>query len=237
MSWNNKNVVVVGGSSGIGLALIKSLSSEGAKVYNYSRNAHDSFADLGVIHQQFDVAQSEGMSALPEVIHALAYCPGTINLKPFGRFTANDFSHDFQVNALGAAKVVQECIKGLKAAAGASVVFFSTVAVQTGMSFHASIAMAKGAVEGLTRSLAAEFAVNHIRFNTIAPSLTDTPLAKNLLSTEEKKEASAKRHPLGKIGNSKELAELAKFLLSEQNAWMTGQIIGMDGGMSSIKNL
>ena len=142
---------------------------------------------------------------------------------------------DYQINLLGAVKLIQSCLKRLKKSpTGASIVLFSTVAVKTGMAFHASVASAKGAVEGLTRSLAAEFAPR-IRVNAIAPSLTDTPLAQTLLSTDAKRQASAERHPLKRIGSTEEMARLAAHLLSDDAAWMTGQILHLDGGMSSLR--
>jgi NAD(P)-dependent dehydrogenase (short-subunit alcohol dehydrogenase family) len=162
------------------------------------------------------------------------YCPGTINLKPFNRLTISDFQKDFQVNVLGAVQVLQTILPQLKKE-GASVVLFSTVAATLGMGFHASVAVSKAGVEGLTKSLAAEFATAKIRFNCIAPSLTDTPLAGNLLSTPEKREAADKRHPLGRIGTPEELAQAAIFLLSPQSSWITGQVWNIDGGMSAIK--
>lgn len=231
-----KNIFVVGGSSGIGKELVKLLSERGHDVYAGSRNADAADDSSGVHRFSLDVgAETIDLDGLPEAIHGLAYCPGTINLKPFQRLDIEDFIKDFQINLLGAVKVIQGCLKPLKKAQeGASIVLFSTVAVQTGMPFHASVASAKGAVEGLTRSLAAEFAPR-IRVNAIAPSLTDTPLAKGLLSTEPKREASAERHPLKRIGSASEMAKMAAYLLSEGGAWMTGQIIHLDGGMNAVR--
>jgi NAD(P)-dependent dehydrogenase (short-subunit alcohol dehydrogenase family) len=163
------------------------------------------------------------------------YCPGTINLKPFHRISIADFKQEMEVNFYGAIRLLQACLKGLKKSNCPSVVLYSTVAVQTGMGFHAGIASAKGAIEGLTRSLAAEWAPNKIRVNAIAPSLTETPLASALLSTPEKKEASDKRHPLGRVGKPEDIAEATVFLLSEKSSWMTGQILHLDGGMSHLK--
>ena len=141
---------------------------------------------------------------------------------------------EFQLNALGAATTIQQALPSLKESDSASVVMFSTVAVQTGLPFHASIAMAKGAVEGLTRSLAAELSPA-IRVNAIAPSLTDTPLAENLVNTEQKRQASAERHPLKRIGDPDDLASLANWLLSDASKFITGQILHADGGMSSVR--
>jgi NAD(P)-dependent dehydrogenase (short-subunit alcohol dehydrogenase family) len=223
-----KNIVIIGGNSGIGKALADQLSETGANLFLYSKSGNGTHA-LDVI-KDFDQIPD-----LPEVIDGLVYCPGTINLKPFHRIAISDFQNEMDVNFFGAVRVLQACLKGLKKSDSAAVVLFSTVAVQTGMGFHAGIASAKGAIEGLTRSLAAEWAPSKIRVNSIAPSLTDTPLASNLLSTPEKKEASDKRHPLGRIGSPEDLANAAFYLLSDNSSWMTGQILHLDGGMSSLK--
>jgi NAD(P)-dependent dehydrogenase (short-subunit alcohol dehydrogenase family) len=169
------------------------------------------------------------------VLDGVAYCPGSINLKPFRSLKSDAFLDDFQINVLGAVKVLQASQKALqKAAEPSSVVLFSTVAVAQGMPYHASVAAAKGAVEGLTKSLAAEWAPS-TRVNCIAPSLTDTPMAARLLNSDEKKSAAAARHPLRKIGKAEDIAALASFLLSSQSSWMTGQVIGLDGGLSSLR--
>ena len=233
----NKNFLIVGGSSGIGAAMAKRLVSSGANVFSASRHAGD---DPSVFYLDFNAqhADFQSFAALPDVLHGVAYCPGTINLKPFHRLTLADFQNDFQVNLLGAVGVLQTVLPHLKRAEdGAAVVLFSTVAVQTGMGFHASVAAAKGAVEGLTRALAAEWASAKIRVNAVAPSLTDTPLAKNLLSTDDKKEASNRRHPLGRYGTAADVAAVATFLLSDEASWITGQIFGVDGGLGSIRNV
>ena len=231
---HGKNILIVGASSGIGLALAESLTQKGASVYTASRTEGDT---PSVLHINFDAQTPDyqGFTQLPEVIHGLVYCPGTINLKPFGRISTDDFLKDFQINVLGAVGVLQNVMPKLKRAEGASVVLFSTVAVQMGMGFHASIAASKGAIEGLTRSLAAEFAMQKIRVNAIAPSLTDTPLAEKLLGTDEKKEASNRRHPIGRYGTAQDVANAALFLLGDDSSWVTGQILGIDGGMGSIK--
>jgi NAD(P)-dependent dehydrogenase (short-subunit alcohol dehydrogenase family) len=231
--FQNKNILIVGASSGIGYALAKDLIERGATVYSASRHRPK---DLNVRHIELDVMTFKGeIAELPEVLHGFVYCVGSINLKPFVRLTQEEFMTDFQLNVVGAVNTLQASLKALKKAETASIVFFSTVAVSVGLGFHASIAAAKGAVEGLTKSLASELAVNKIRVNAIAPSLTDTPLAKNLLASPEKREASSKRHPLGRIGTAEELASMTAFLLSDQTSWITGQVIGIDGGMSSIK--
>jgi len=223
-----KNIVLVGGNSGIGKAVASQLQENGATIFSYSRTGE------GTAAVDFS-ADFEELPGLPEIIDGVVYCPGTINLKPFHRISITDFKQEMEVNFYGAIRLLQACLKGLKKSSSPSVVLYSTVAVQTGMGFHAGIASAKGAVEGLTRSLAAEWAPNKIRVNAIAPSLTETPLASALLSTPEKKEASDKRHPLGRVGRPEDIAEATVFLLSEKSSWMTGQILHLDGGMSHLK--
>ncbi|MEZ4903288.1 MAG: SDR family oxidoreductase [Spirosomataceae bacterium] len=234
MQFSGKNILIVGASSGIGLAIAQSLQTEGATLFTASRTTP---VGIQSTHLTWDVAQPAAgiFDTLPEVLHGIVYAPGTINLKPFQRFSLEDFKQDFDINVLGAVAAIQANLTRLRKAGGASIVLFSTVAVQMGMGFHASIATAKGAVEGLTRSLAAELAAVKIRCNALAPSLTDTPLANALLSTNEKREASNKRHPIGRVGTAQDLAAAAKLLLSDEGSWITGQVIGIDGGMGRLK--
>lgn len=234
MSFQGKNILIIGASSGIGLAIAQTLQADGASLFTASRRAPQGIQSQ---HITWDVTQPiEGLfDALPDALHGLVYAPGSINLKPFQRFSLADFQADFNVNVLGAVAAIQANLARLRKAGGASIVLFSTVAVQTGMGFHASIATAKGAVEGLTRSLAAELAATKIRCNAIAPSLTDTPLAASLLSSDEKREASNKRHPIGRVGTPQDLAAVAKLLLSDEGSWITGQVLNVDGGMGRLK--
>jgi 3-oxoacyl-[acyl-carrier protein] reductase len=230
-----KNYLVVGAGSGIGLALTKLLSEKGHKVYAMTSQPEnlDQLQNIELVRADFLSADWKG-DDLPESLDGLVYCPGTINLKPIRGLKMDDFRHDFEVNVIGAVKVIQAALKALKKGGHASIVLFSTVAVAQGMPFHASIAAAKGAVEGLAKSLAAELAPT-IRVNAIAPSLTETPLASRLLSSPEKMEASANRHPLKRIGQAGDIAHMAAFLLSDQTSWITGQVIGVDGGMAALK--
>jgi 3-oxoacyl-[acyl-carrier protein] reductase len=227
-----KNILIVGGSSGIGRALAESLS--GHQVHVWSRTSKD-LEHLS--HVQWQEVDMRNVSQLPEIsgpLDGVVYAPGTILLKPFRGLKEADFMDDWQVNFMGAVKVLQHAEASLKQSTHASVVLFSTVAVQTGMPFHASIASAKGAVEGLVRSLAAEWAPK-IRVNAIAPSLTATPLAERLLRDEEKVKAAGARHPLQRISGPAELAHLAQFLLGENASGFTGQIFHPDNGMSALK--
>lgn len=230
----DKHFLVVGGSSGIGFALVKQLQAAGASVWVWSRSGESLQGLSGVHHLVVDVGQNElPTDQLPEVLHGVAYCPGTIHLKPFRSLDAERFRTDMEINLIGAVKVLQAVEKLLKKSDSASVVLFSTVAVGRGMPFHTSIAAAKGAVEGLGRSLAAEWAPR-IRVNVIAPSLTDTPLAERLLASEDRKKAAAERHPLKRYAQPDEIANLAFYLLGPGSSWMTGQVLGIDGGMSAI---
>ena len=233
---DRKNIFVVGGSSGIGLEIVKKLRIDQNEIYVASRTSEFLSDYPDIHHLSTDITEEiPELDGLPDVIHGLVYCPGTIVLKPFQRLTMADFRNDLEINLLGAVKIIQSCLKRLKKSpTGASILLFSTVAVKVGMPFHASVASAKAAVEGLTRSLAAEFAPR-IRVNAIAPSLTSTPLAESLLSNEERQKASAERHPLKRIGHPQEIAGFAQHLLSDEGSWITGQIFHIDGGMSSIR--
>ncbi|WP_107039859.1 SDR family NAD(P)-dependent oxidoreductase [Brumimicrobium mesophilum] len=231
-----KNYLIIGGSSGIGAAVTDILSKNNNAIFaTYNSNSNNPDTEL-IKYHHLDVLDSAfDFDFLPEILDGMVYCPGSINLKPFSRIKPDDFLTDFNLQVNGAISVLQKVLPRLKKSELASVIMFSTVAVQNGFNFHSQVAASKGAIEGLTRSLAAEFAPK-IRFNAIAPSLTDTKLASKLLSSEEKKEVNAERHPMKKIGSAQDIAEMAVFLLSDKAKWITGQIIHVDGGMSTIKN-
>jgi len=228
-----KQFVIIGGSTGIGRALAELLSADAQITATYAHNQPAPLANVNYVH--FDVTNTESdISWLPDTIDGLAYCVGSITLKPFARIKPEEFMADYQKQTLGAIKSIQAALPGLKSVEQSSVVLFSTVAVQTGFPFHAMVASSKGALEGLTHALSAELAPK-IRVNAIAPSITQTPLAAALLNSPEKIEANANRHPLKKIGQPQDIAELAAFLLSEKSSWITGQIHHIDGGISNIK--
>lgn len=229
-----KNYVVIGGSSGVGQALVQSLATEGNRVFA-TYNSTPAESNGNVTYFPFNVLTDElDLDQLPEEVHGLAYCPGSINLKPFHRFKDEDFVDDYRLQVVGAAAVLRQLLPRLKKSEHASVVFFSTIAVQHGFGFHAQVSASKGAIEGMTRALSAELAPA-IRVNAVAPSLTDTPLAGRLLNTPEKKEAHAAKNPLKRVGEASDVAAAAHYLLSPKSSWITGQILPVDGGYSTIK--
>lgn len=232
--FENKNILIIGGTSGIGTELVRKLNMANANIYLASRSVNNLVGLQYVSHQTIDVTTQFQLENLPDKLDGLVYLPGTINLKPFSRISDEDILNEFNINALGAVRVIRQVLPKLKASEQSSVVLFSTVAFQVGMPFHLSIAMAKGAVEGITRTLAAELSPK-VRVNAIAPSLTETPLATNLINSEEKRKFIADKNPMKHIGKPEEIAGLAKFLLSQEASWMSGQILSVDGGMSTLK--
>jgi NAD(P)-dependent dehydrogenase (short-subunit alcohol dehydrogenase family) len=189
---------------------------------------------MNVTHIPFDaLTDTLDTTKLPDIIHGFVYCPGSINLRPFRGLKIETFEADMQINFISMVKVIQSILPNLNAAEQSSIVLFSSVAASMGMPFHTSVAAAKGAIEGFAKALAAEYAPK-IRVNVIAPSLTDTPLAEKFLSNDEKKEKSALRHPLKRVGSTEDMAQMASFLLSDKSSWISGQIFHVDGGMSTL---
>ena len=173
-------------------------------------------------------------SILPDKIDGFVYCPGSINLRPFNTLKIESFIEDYNINFLGAIKSLKIILPLMQKSDNSSIVFFSTVAVSTGMPFHSSISSSKGAIEGLTSSLAAEFSPK-IRVNSIAPSIVKTNLSEKFLNSDLKIEKASERHPLGRIGKVEEISKLAAYLLSDDSSWVTGQVINIDGGIGSIR--
>lgn len=230
-----KNYLIIGGSSGIGKSLVNQLALKGFNVFATYNKTEISASSPNVHYHHLDVTQEVlDLSFLPDQIDGFAYCPGSINLKPFHRIEPLNFLEDYQLQVIGAIKILQQILPNLKKSDSASILFFSTVAVQTGFNYHTQVAASKGAIEGLTKSLSAELAPK-IRVNAIAPSITDTPLASKFLNSTDKVSANSDRHPLKRIGSPDDIANMASFLLSEESSWITGQILKVDGGISSIK--
>lgn len=231
MRMTDHPFLIIGGTRGIGRALAERLITRGERVITVARGAD---GVPGGEHIVADVA-SDGLpeAALPNELAGMAYCPGSIDLKPMRSIKPEDLRVAFELNVVGAFRCAQQCAERLKRVPSSGIVFFSTVAVQRGMAFHAGVASAKGALEGLSRSLAAELAPA-VRVNCIAPGLTRTSLAEKLLSSPEREKASSERHPLKRVGEPEEIAAMAAFLLSDDARWITGQVIGVDGGMSAI---
>jgi len=226
-----RRLLIVGAGSGVGLTLAKSLLD----THELWTTSNSSQVRVSTRHISWNaVSESFPVEFLPDSLDGFVYCPGSIRLEPFQKLKPEAFREDFELNLIGAVRALQAAMPALKAGNRPAVVLFSTVAVSTGMPMHASVSSAKGAVEGLTRSLAAELAPA-IRVNAIAPSLTETPLAAKLLRTERQQESAARRHPLDRIGQPADIADAARFLLSKQADWITGQILSVDGGMGSLR--
>lgn len=219
-----KHFLLVGASSAIAQTTKSTLLAKGYQVTQLSRNQSVSDYEL-----------TDYISTLPTIdtrFDGIVYFPGSINLKPFRSLKLEDFQSDFNIHVLGAVNVLKTYQSNLNE--GASVVLISSVAATTGMPFHASVASVKAAIEGFARSLAAEWAPK-IRVNVVAPSLTLTPMAEKLTNSPEKIEAGAQRHPLKRLGNPSDLANAISFLLGDDSAWMTGQVLAVDGGMGNLK--
>ncbi len=231
-----RNFFVVGGSSGVGREIVRQLSHGGDRIVATSRSQESVERLAGVTYECFDAGDPSPAINIPEKLDGLVYCPGTIQLKPFGRLSDEDFRSELEVNFFGAVRAIRLALPSLRRSESASIVLFSTVAASTGLPYHCGIASAKGALEGLARTLAAELAPK-IRVNCLALSLTETPLAESLLATEEKRRASAKRHPLKRIGDAGEVAKAALFLLGAESGFITGQTLHIDGGLSTLKLL
>ncbi|SFT36637.1 NAD(P)-dependent dehydrogenase, short-chain alcohol dehydrogenase family [Lishizhenia tianjinensis] len=228
-----KNYLIVGASSGIGKSIAEQLAKEN-QIFGTYRNTAVDIAQNIHYHYLDVMSDEKDLSFLPDTLDGLVYCPGTINLKPFKRFSADDFVDDFKLQVSGAVDIIQQCLPQLQKSKQSSIILFSSVAAQTGFNFHTQVSASKGAIEGFAKALAAELAPG-VRVNVIAPSLTHTPLASALLNTEKKIEANADRHPLKSIGQSEDIAHLACFLLSDKAKWITGQIHHIDGGISTLR--
>ena len=223
---------MIGGSYGIGLPLVKILNKEfnvhvACRTNDQLQSENVNFIKFDALNDEFD------NSLIPDEIHGFVYLPGSINLRPFKGLSVEAFKQDLEINLISLTKVLKTVMPKLVAADNSSIVLMSTVAVQRGMPFHSSVSASKGAIEGLTKSLAAEYAPK-IRVNAVAPSIVDTPLANRFLNNDLKIEKSAQKHPMKRVGNSADIAETINFLLSEKSSWMTGQIIGVDGGTSTL---
>jgi NAD(P)-dependent dehydrogenase (short-subunit alcohol dehydrogenase family) len=225
-----KNIVIIGGSKGIGNAiLVQQLETN--KVYNISRTPAE-ISHPNLTHFSLDALHD----ALPEIenIDTLIYCPGSITLKPIGSLAIDDFRNDFEINVIGAVKVIQKYLPALKKGINPSIILFSTVAAKLGMPFHASIATAKAGVEGLVKSLGAELAAT-VRVNAIAPTITETSLSAGILRNDRMKENMIERHPMKGYLKAEEVASMANFLISEHAKSISGQVFEMDYGIVSFK--
>lgn len=225
-----KNIVIIGGSKGIGNAILLQQLEKNI-VHNISRNAPE-VAHPNLKQYSLDVLTD----TLPDIenVDVLIYCPGSINLKPIGSLSIDDFKNDFEINVLGAVKTIQKYLPVLKKGTNPSIVLFSTVAAKLGMPFHASIATAKAGVEGLVKSLGAELA-SVVRINAIAPTITETTLAAGILRNDRMKENMMERHPMKNYLKPEEVASMADYLISENAKSISGQVFEMDYGIVTFK--
>ena len=227
-----KNILVIGGNSLIGQEVIKLSNAKGDNVIATSRSTIDLPLENFI---QLDPNEDlSGLDTLPDSIDALLYCPGSISLKSIQRMDISDIREDFRINVEGAFNIIKKVLPNLKKDDGASVVFISSVAAKSGMTFHSSISASKAALEGFARSLASELAPR-VAINCVAPSLTNTPLAEHLLDNEKKLQSSQERHPLNAIGDPVKVAKVIYNLFSAKEDWITGQTISIDGGLSSLR--
>lgn len=229
-----KNILFIGGSTGIGKETIRKIC-ENHNIYIACRS-DENLGGLNVTYIKFDATNDEfPIEKIPEILDGFVYFPGTINLRPFRSLKVETFIEDLNINFLSMVKCLKSVIGNLKKSENSSVVFFSTVAVKIGMPFHTSVSASKGAIEGFAKSLSAEYAPK-LRVNVIAPSLTDTPMADRFLNNDMKREKVSEKHPLKRFGSASDIANTTEFLLSDKSSWITGQIVRVDGGMSTINN-
>lgn len=225
---SKRTVLLVGASSTIAQKTAEILENEGTHTIQWSRQPLPS-------GETVDSYVNGTLPELPDQLDGLVYFPGTVRLSPFHRITAEQFKEDWEINVAGFIRVVQAVLPSLGNGTDPSVVGITTVAVQTGLGFHASVSQSKGALEALIRALAAEYAPKGIRFNAVAPSLTESDLTKHLVNTEEKRERMAKRHPLGRFGRPEDIAQAIGYLVGTGSSWVTGQVIGVDGGYGTLR--
>ena len=226
-----RNIVIIGGSKGIGNAILTSQLNLNNNVFNISRTAPE-ITHPNLTHYNCDVLKDEFPDI--ELVDTLIYCPGSINLKPISTLTIDDFRTDFEINVIGAVKAIKKYLKPLKNGNNPNILLFSTVATKLGMPYHASIAASKSAIDGLTKSLGAELAPT-IRINAIAPTVTDTDLASKILRNDTMKQVIAEKHPLKRYLNTNDVVALADFLISQKSSAISGQIFNLDCGIVTFK--
>jgi NAD(P)-dependent dehydrogenase (short-subunit alcohol dehydrogenase family) len=229
---------IFGGAGGVGSALSRRLAGDGHQLHLVGRSEaplKELSSEIGGTYAIADVTDAEAVEAAvadgPGELTGLAYAVGTIDLKPFRKLTSDDMRHAFEVNVIGAINAVKASKERMNDAG--SVVLFSSIAAQNGFQNHTAVSAAKGAVEALTRQLAAEYAPR-VRVNAVALSLTDTPLAKDITANEAVRKGIADSHPMGRIGRPEDAAAMAAFLLSEDASWATGAIYNLDGGRAPL---
>ena len=239
----SKKFLIIGATGAVGSSLVKLIKDDDrlaneAHLVGKNQDEVSKLSDeTGFNYTIADILQPDFLEKIEQDlkdddIHGIAYCVGSIDLKPINLITKKDYLKSFELNFFPIVDIIKKFQENLKRNKS-SIVLFSTVAVKQGFPNHSIISPVKASLEGLTVSLAAELAPN-IRINCIAPSLSNSKMASKLLKNTKISEAIAKQHPLKRLGEGLDSAALAKFLLSNESSWITGQIIGVDGGRSNV---
>jgi NAD(P)-dependent dehydrogenase (short-subunit alcohol dehydrogenase family) len=240
----SQRVFILGGAGGIGSALARQIVDSGGRVFLAGRDAGKLAAiaaELGAAHGTVDATDPDAVDACADRaaealggLTGIACCAGSLLLKPAHLTTAAEWGATLAANLTSGFGCVRAAGRLMKSEGG-SVVLVSSAAARIGLANHEAIAAAKAGIVGLMLSAAATYARQRIRFNAVAPGLTKTPLTQGLVASELAEKASIGMHPLGRLGTPDDVARAIAFLLDPAQDWITGQVLGVDGGLASLK--